>query len=70
MISQFGLNDILKAMGMTAAFNPGADFSGMDGKKDMYLAAVVHKAFVDINEEGTEATAATGDVMGEPFMRK
>ncbi len=59
--SRFDLGDILKSMGMTLAFTPTqADFSGMDGKRDLFISAVIHKAFVDINEEGTEAAAATG----------
>jgi serpin B len=62
MASEFSLKDVLQAMGMSAAFGSQADFSGMNGKKDLYLSAVVHKAFVDVNEEGTEAAAATGVV--------
>jgi serpin B len=58
----FELNDVLAAMGMPAAFDD-ADFSGMNGKRDLFISAVVHKAFVDVNEEGTEAAAATGVVM-------
>jgi serpin B len=65
MTSQFSLNGVLQAMGMTAAFDSDtADFSGMTGKKGLYLTAVIHKAFVDVNEEGTEAAAATGVVVG------
>jgi serpin B len=61
MTSQFRLADVLKSMGMTDAFIPDvADFSGMNGKKDLYIFAVIHKAYVDVNEEGTEAAAATG----------
>ena len=65
MTSEFSLKDALEALGMKTAFrSPGADFSGLNGRKDdLYLKAVVHKAFVDVNEEGTEAAAATGAVV-------
>ncbi len=63
--SMFRLDDTLKTMGMNDAFDERrADFSGMDGKELLYLAAVLHKAFVDVSEEGTEAAAATGAVVG------
>jgi serpin B len=59
--SQFSLRDLLTAMGMKRAFSPDeADFSGMSTHEQLYLSAVIHKAFVDVNEEGTEAAAATG----------
>jgi serpin B len=64
MTSQFSLADVLKAMGMTSAFvRDVADFSGINGKRDLFISAVIHKAYVDVNEEGTEAAAATGVVM-------
>jgi len=65
MTSQFRLDDTLTAMGMTDAFNPAkADFSGMDGRLHwLFIGAVIHKAFVEVNEEGTEAAAATAVVM-------
>jgi serpin B len=61
--TQFNLAPILVSMGLKDACSPQADFSGMDGKRDLYISAMVHKAFVEINEEGTEAAAATGVVM-------
>jgi serpin B len=62
MEAQFQLADTLRGMGMASAFSSRANFSGMDGTRDLFLSAVVHKAFVDVNEEGTEAAAATGVV--------
>jgi serpin B len=66
LISQFRVDAALQALGMVDAFSPGkADFAGMDGKPHwLYIGAVLHKAFVDVNEEGTEAAAATGVVVG------
>jgi len=62
--SSFSLSDVLKAMGMTIPFEAGgADFSGMTGGRDLYISAVIHKAFVKVDEEGTEAAAATAVVM-------
>ncbi len=63
MTSRFELAQTLGAMGMPEAFSGAADFSGMTGGKDLFISAVVHKAFVDVNEEGTEAAAATGVAM-------
>jgi serpin B len=61
--TQYGLSENLQAMGMPVAFSGGADFSGMDGTRDLAISDVVHKAYIDVNEEGTEAAAATGAVM-------
>ena len=63
METRYDLPGTLSAMGMPAAFSTAADFSGMDGRQDLYISDVVHKAYVDVDEEGTEAAAATGVVM-------
>ena len=73
--SEFSLRDTLVAMGMTDAFDSGkADFSGMDGRRDLYISKVIHKAYVKVDEQGTEAAAATAvtmkfaGVMAQPPM--
>ncbi|HOX55486.1 MAG TPA: serpin family protein [Candidatus Paceibacterota bacterium] len=60
--SSFKLNSTLASMGMTDAFGMQADFSGMDGTKNLFISAVFHKAWGEVNEEGTEAAAATAVV--------
>jgi serpin B len=75
-----GLNDALKALGMKSAFDgTTADLSGIDGTRDLVVSDVVHEGFVDVAEQGTEAAAATGVVVGvrsmaprpeEPFVVK
>jgi serpin B len=59
----FSLKEVLCAMGMASAFGDSADFSGMTAERVLKIGAVVHKAFVDLNEQGTEAAAATAVVM-------
>ncbi len=71
MTRQFSLQDTLGAMGMPSAFDRiAADFSGMTGKRDLFISAIIHKAFVDVNEEGTEAAAATAAVMEMAMARR
>ena len=61
--SDFGLKEALAGMGMPVAFTRNADFSGMTGNRDLFIADVIHKAFVSVDEAGTEAAAATAVVM-------
>ena len=62
--SQFSLKDTLAEMGMPIAFSPDeADFSGMTGNRELFISDVVHKAFVVVDEAGTEAAAATAVIM-------
>lgn len=68
---QTDLSAVLGGMGMAKAFSAGeADLSGMNGRRDLFLSNVVHKAFVEVNEEGTEAAAATGAVVSLTAIRK
>lgn len=57
------LGAVLRAMGMRRAFGGDADFSGMSSAERLAISAVMHKAFVKVDEQGTEAAAATGVVM-------
>jgi serpin B len=59
----YSLPGTLASMGMPTAFTGAADFSGMDGTKNLYVGDVIHKAFVNVDEKGTEAAAATAVVM-------
>lgn len=69
MTQELSLKKTLLAQGMTLAFTPKADFSGIDGSKALSIGEVVHKAFVDVNEEGTTAAAATAVVLKETAAR-
>ncbi len=68
----FRLRQTLAKMGMLVAFSGDADFSGMTGNRDLFIEDVVHKAFVSVDEAGTEAAAATAVIVpigmppGEP----
>ena len=57
--TDYSLSGPLAAMGMPDAFSPDADFSGLDGTKQLNVSAVIHSAYVNVDEEGTEAAAAT-----------
>ena len=57
------LKEILQNMGMTEAFSGNADFSGMTGEETLFIDNVLHKAFISVDEKGTEAAAATAVMM-------
>lgn len=61
--SSLSLTKSLQNMGMTAAFSSAADFSGISDKHNIFISEVLHKAFVAVGEQGTEAAAATAVII-------
>lgn len=57
--TKYFMKDTLSALGMPTAFSESADFSGMTGKRDLFISFVIHQAYVKVDEKGTEAAAAT-----------
>ena len=69
MEAGYGLGGMLSEMGMPDAFSEKlADFSGMTGRPNLFISKVIHKARIEVNEEGSEAAAATAVVMSEKSM--
>ncbi len=63
--SRYQLASLLRSLGMNDAFSGSADFSGITGQRDLSISKVIHQANIDVNEEGTEAAAATAVVMSK-----
>jgi serpin B len=59
----YELSNLMKSLGMNDAFSKKADFSKMTGTKELYISAIIHKTFIEVDEKGTEAAAATAVVM-------
>jgi serpin B len=66
----FSLNQTLAKMGLANAFTRAADFSGIDGKHDLSISEVMHRAFIAVDEQGTEAAAATGVAIAVRAVRR
>ncbi len=64
LTNEFYLNKVLAALGMTDAFSDAADFSGITSDARLSISAALHKAFIDVNERGTEAAASTAIAIG------
>ena len=62
--TKYFMKNTLINLGIPTAFTDSADFSGMTGAKDLKIDKVIHQAFIEVNEEGTEAAAATAVVLG------
>ena len=63
------LGTTLSRVGMPLAFSANADFSGMTGKQDLCISEVIHQAFINVDEKGTEAAAATAVIMKATAIR-
>jgi len=68
--TKYFLNENLIDLGMPTAFSGRADFSKITGKKDFSISTVIHQAFVEVDEKGTEAAAATAVIMVKSAMGK
>jgi len=68
MRTTFSLNETLKGLGMPGAFGGGADFSGITTAEELRISEVAHQAYIDVNEHGTEAAAATAVVVAVRAM--
>jgi serpin B len=66
--ASISLKNMLSALGMAAAFSDAADFSGIDGSRDLLIQDAIHKAFVSVDERGTEAAAATAVIVGKSSL--
>ncbi|MDO5562131.1 MAG: serpin family protein [Synergistaceae bacterium] len=64
----FSLSKTLAKMGMPSAFGGGADFSGINGKRNIFIGGVLHKTFISVAEDGTEAAAATAVILSKMSM--
>ena len=62
-VSRIRLKNVLIALGVGNAFGGGADFSGMSGHRSLFISDAGHKAFVEVDEKGAEAPAATAVVL-------
>ncbi|KYO26229.1 serpin B11 [Alligator mississippiensis] len=70
MEKSYGLDRILAAMGMLELFDSSkADLSGISRNRDVFMSAAIHKSYVEVNEEGTEAAAVTGGVIGTTSVK-
>ena len=67
--TKYFMKDTLSALGMPTAFSGSADFSGMTGKRDLFIDFVIHQAYVKVDEKGTEAAAATAVGMRTTSVR-
>lgn len=67
--TKYFMNDTLSALGMPTAFSQSADFSGMNGKRNLFINFVIHQAYVKVDEKGTEAAAATAVGVGITSVR-
>jgi serpin B len=66
--SKFGLKETLQSMGMVLPFQDNADFTGISTQSDLHIDDVIHKAFISVDEAGTEAAAATAVIVGTTSM--